>query len=150
MDYFSKFDWENYSISLPGPVRVSSLSEIEGESSYAFLSLYIFDLRYSAVFVLSAAETLENGGGDLLLTEDFYRYCVDTFSVPSKVGDFNSRTFPQKHLNIVDPLKEYNNLGRSVSKGRSYSSFLTHSSLVVQILDCAFWTNYSSLLFVAI
>lgn len=38
--------------------------------------------------------------------------CVSTFSVPSKDG-----TFQAKHLNIVDPLKEVNNLGRSVSQG---------------------------------
>lgn len=66
---------------------------------------------------LFAAEMPENGGGDLLLTNDFLRYCVDTFSVPSKGVDTSSRTFAPKHLNIVDPLKENNNLGRSVSKG---------------------------------
>lgn len=38
--------------------------------------------------------------------------CVGTFSVPSRDGAFQA-----KHLNIVDPLKEVNNLGRSVSQG---------------------------------
>ncbi|KAA8517667.1 hypothetical protein F0562_015141 [Nyssa sinensis] len=95
LDYFSKFDWDNYCISLTGPVRISSLPEI-------------------------VAETPENGGSDLLLSNDFIRYCVDMFSVPSRGVDLNSRTFPQKHLNIVDPLKENNNLGRSVSKGNFY------------------------------
>jgi hypothetical protein len=95
LDYFSKFDWDNYCVSLTGPIRVSSLPEI-------------------------FAETPENGGGDLLLTPDFLRYCVDQFSVPSKGNDSNSRTFQPKHLNIVDPLKENNNLGRSVSKGNFY------------------------------
>ncbi|KAM7532078.1 hypothetical protein LguiB_035488 [Lonicera macranthoides] len=95
LDYFSKFDWDNYCVSLTGPVRMSSLPEI-------------------------IAEMPENGGGDLLLTNDFLRYCVDTFSVPSKGVDTSSRTFAPKHLNIVDPLKENNNLGRSVSKGNFY------------------------------
>ena len=42
------------------------------------------------------------------------------FSVPSRGVETNSRTFVQKHFNIVDPLKENNNLGRSVSKGRNH------------------------------
>ncbi|XP_057972859.1 uncharacterized protein LOC131161015 [Malania oleifera] len=95
LDYFSKFDWDNYCISVNGPVRISSLPEI-------------------------VAERPDNGGLDLLLTKDFLRECVDMFSVPSRVHETSSRTFLQKHLNIVDPLKENNNLGRSVSKGNFY------------------------------
>ncbi|XP_019186138.1 PREDICTED: uncharacterized protein LOC109180888 [Ipomoea nil] len=95
LDYFSKFDWENYCVSLNGPVRVSSLPDI-------------------------VAEAPENGGGDFLLSNDFIGYCVSKFSVPSRGFEMNSRTFQQKHLNIVDPLKENNNLGRSVSKGNFY------------------------------
>ncbi|VFQ71145.1 unnamed protein product [Cuscuta campestris] len=95
LDYFSKFDWENYCITLTGPVRLSSLPEI-------------------------VVETPQNNGGDFLLSNDFIRDCVRLFSVPSKVGEMNSRAFQQKHLNIVDPLKENNNLGRSVSKGNFY------------------------------
>eukprot|EP00268_Persea_americana_P011133 TRINITY_DN1465_c1_g2_i2.p1 TRINITY_DN1465_c1_g2~~TRINITY_DN1465_c1_g2_i2.p1 ORF type:complete len:984 (-),score=174.72 TRINITY_DN1465_c1_g2_i2:957-3908(-) len=95
LDYFSKFDWDNYGISLNGPVAVSSLPEI-------------------------VAEIPENDGGDLLLSQDFLRNCVDLFSVPLKGYEIHMRSFPQKHLNIVDPLKENNNLGRSVSKGNFY------------------------------
>ncbi|KAL7169501.1 hypothetical protein ACSBR2_034520 [Camellia fascicularis] len=95
LDYFSKFDWDNYCISLTGPVRTSSLPEI-------------------------VAEKPENGGSELLLSNDFLRCCADKFSVPSRGVDINSRTFPQKHLNIIDPLKENNNLGRSVSKGNFF------------------------------
>lgn len=93
LDYFSKFDWDNYCVSLSGPVPVSSLPEI-------------------------VAEKPENGGDDLLLSDDFIRECVKQFSVPSRGTD--NRIFVQKHLNIVDPLKENNNLGRSVSKGTSF------------------------------
>ena len=75
----------------------------------------IFQLRY--LLVPFAAETPENTGHDLLLTEDFLKGCVEMFSAPSRGYETGSRTFPQKHLNIVDPLKENNNLGRSVSKG---------------------------------
>lgn len=70
-----------------------------------------------------AAEAPENDGGDFLLSNDFIRYCVSKFSVPSRGLEANSRTFQQKHLNIVDPLKQNNNLGRSVSKGTINSVF---------------------------
>ncbi|XVF37424.1 hypothetical protein REPUB_Repub20aG0006700 [Reevesia pubescens] len=95
LDYFSKFDWENYCISLNGPIHISSLPD----------------------FVV---ETPKNGGGDLLLNNDFLRECVEIFSIPPRGFEANSRTFPLKHLNIVDPLRENNNLGRSVSKGNFY------------------------------
>ncbi|XP_050383505.1 uncharacterized protein LOC126800227 [Argentina anserina] len=95
LDYFSKFDWDNYCISLNGPVRISSLPEL-------------------------LAEMPDNGGADLLLSNEFLRSCVDRFSVPSRGYEAVPRTFQPKHLNIVDPLKENNNLGRSVSKGNFY------------------------------
>ncbi|XP_024013513.1 uncharacterized protein LOC18020903 isoform X2 [Eutrema salsugineum] len=95
LDYFSKFDWDNYCISLSGPVCLSSLPDI-------------------------VVETPENGGQDLLLTSEFLKECVEMYSVPSRGFDSNPRLFPSKHLNIVDPLKENNNLGRSVSKGNFY------------------------------
>ncbi|GMY25673.1 hypothetical protein FCV25MIE_20915 [Fagus crenata] len=95
LDYFSKFDWDNYCISLNGLVRISSLPDL-------------------------MAETPENDGGDLLLSTDFLKGCLEMFSVPARGYETNSRTFPLKHLNIVDPLKENNNLGRSVSKGNFY------------------------------
>lgn len=95
LDYFGKFDWENYCISLNGPVCRSSLPEIK-------------------------AEIPENGGGHLLLTEEFLRNCVEMFPVQPRGLETNVRAFPQKHLNIIDPLKENNNLGRSVNRGNFY------------------------------
>ncbi|CAL9246760.1 unnamed protein product, partial [Arabidopsis halleri] len=95
LDYFSKFDWDNYCISLNGPVCLSSLPEI-------------------------VVETPENGGDDLLLTSEFLKECMEMYSVPSRGFETNQRGFQSKHLNIVDPLKETNNLGRSVSKGNFY------------------------------
>ncbi|KAM7521988.1 hypothetical protein LguiA_011890 [Lonicera macranthoides] len=95
LDYFSKFDWENYCISLNGPVRKSSLPDI-------------------------VVEKPGNEGDELMLTEEFMRNCVDMFSVPSRGLETNLRAFPQKHLNIIDPLKENNNLGRSVHRGNYY------------------------------
>ncbi|KAH0460991.1 hypothetical protein IEQ34_008566 [Dendrobium chrysotoxum] len=90
--YYSKFDWEKYCISLHGPLSLSSLTPL-------------------------SVETFDNDGGDLLLTEEFLRSCVDSFSVPVQGSEGNSRPFTRKHLNIVDPLRANNNLGRSVSLG---------------------------------
>lgn len=95
LDYFSKFDWDNYCISLNGPVCKASLPEI-------------------------VAELPENGGDGLLLSEEFLRNCVDMYSVPSRGLDTELRAFPKKHLNIIDPLKENNNLGRSVNRANFY------------------------------
>ncbi|XP_059659864.1 uncharacterized protein LOC132306489 isoform X2 [Cornus florida] len=95
LDYFSKFDWENYCVSLNGPVCKSLLPHI------------VVDMP-------------EYRDDDLMLSEEFIRNCVDMFSVPSRGLEMNLRAFPQKHLNIIDPLRENNNLGRSVHRGNFY------------------------------
>ncbi|KAK9920272.1 hypothetical protein M0R45_028830 [Rubus argutus] len=55
LDYFSKFDWDNYCISLNGPVRISSLPD-----SWLRCQIMV--------------------GGDLLLSNDFLRWCVENVS----------------------------------------------------------------------
>ncbi|RWV90483.1 hypothetical protein GW17_00047309 [Ensete ventricosum] len=95
LDYYSKFDWDKYCISLDGPVSISSLPKL-------------------------VVEPPETHGSCLLLTEEFIKECTEMFSVPSRVYGNNYQVFAQKHLNIVDPLKQNNNLGRSVSKGNFY------------------------------
>ncbi|URE07361.1 hypothetical protein MUK42_21293 [Musa troglodytarum] len=94
LDYYSKFDWDNYCVSLRGPIPVSFLPEL-------------------------VVEPLETNEGDLLLSKEFIKECVNMFSVPPRFSE-SSRIFLKKHLNIVDPLKQNNNLGRSVSKGNFY------------------------------
>ncbi|MQL98057.1 hypothetical protein Taro_030762 [Colocasia esculenta] len=97
LDYFGTFNWEKYCVSLNGPVCLSSLPEI-------------------------VAESPENDGGDLLLSKDFLKSCENAFTSVFKWSDNSStsRSFHQKHLNIIDPLKANNNLGRSVNKGNFY------------------------------
>ncbi|KAM3373912.1 hypothetical protein P3S68_012626 [Capsicum galapagoense] len=95
LDYYCKFDWDNYCISLNGPVRKSSLP---------------------AIFV----EMPDYITKKLLLSEEFLRDSMEMFSVPPRGLETDTRPFQQKYLNIIDPLKENNNLGRSVSKGNLY------------------------------
>ncbi|GAA0154488.1 hypothetical protein LIER_12452 [Lithospermum erythrorhizon] len=93
LDYYSKFDWSKLCISLNGPVSKSTLPDI-------------------------IVEKLDNEGNKFLLSEDFLRACMDMFSESS--SDDAQKTFPPKYLNIVDPLKEYNNLGHSVHRANFY------------------------------
>eukprot|EP00257_Ricinus_communis_P026003 XP_025013417.1 uncharacterized protein LOC8259537 isoform X2 [Ricinus communis] len=92
LEYYSTFDWDNYCVTINGPVAVSSLPEIMTESPY-------------------------NNGNELLLCPEFLKRCKEKFSVPIKAVENGGHEFSIKHLNILDPLKDNNNLGRSVSKG---------------------------------
>lgn len=65
---------------------------------------------------LFPAASPENGH-ELLLDEKFLRDCVELYSAPTKTVETNGLDFPIRHLNIVDPLKHSNNLGKSVTKG---------------------------------
>ncbi|KAL3829026.1 hypothetical protein ACJIZ3_017828 [Penstemon smallii] len=95
LEYYSQFDWENYCISLKGPVRKSLLPNI-------------------------VVKMPENGGNDLMLSEEFLESCMEMFSVSSRELEEKPKAFQAKHLNIIDPLKENNNLGRSVHRGNFY------------------------------
>ncbi|XVF81943.1 hypothetical protein PTKIN_Ptkin16aG0002900 [Pterospermum kingtungense] len=92
LDYYSTFDWANYCVSITGPVSISSLPAI-------------------------VAETPENDGDELLLSQDFLKHCREIFPAPMQPLEIGADMFPVKHFNVVDPLNENNNLGRSVSKG---------------------------------
>ncbi|KAL0668781.1 hypothetical protein Bca4012_031485 [Brassica carinata] len=91
LDYYGSFDWSNYCISLSGPVPISRLPELMAASP-------------------------ENGQ-ELLLDQKFVRDCVKLYTAPTKPVETNGLEFPIKHLNIVDPLKYSNNLGKSVTIG---------------------------------
>ncbi|KAL7081912.1 hypothetical protein ACP275_14G068300 [Erythranthe tilingii] len=95
VEYYSQFDWDNYCISLIGPVCKSSLPYI-------------------------VVERPENGCEYALLCDKFLDYCMELFSAPLKSIDANPKPFQSKHLNIIDPLKENNNLGRSVSRANYF------------------------------
>lgn len=56
---------------------------------------------------------------ELLLTDEFLRPFREAFLSSAAAGGFGTKAsaFPVKFLNIFDPLRDDNNLGRSVSKG---------------------------------
>ncbi|KAK9167956.1 hypothetical protein Syun_000096 [Stephania yunnanensis] len=95
LDYYSKFDWEKYGVSIKGPVNVSFLPKI-------------------------IAETPENDGYPLLLPNEFMQNCISLCITPLRSQEINQKPFTRKYLNIVDPLRDNNNLGRSVNKGNFY------------------------------
>ncbi|MBA0753357.1 hypothetical protein Gogos_022293 [Gossypium gossypioides] len=89
LEFFSKFDWENFCVSLWGPVPISSLPEI-------------------------TAEPPRKDGGELLLSKYFLDTCSSRYAV---CQENQGQPFVSKHFNVIDPLRINNNLGRSVSKG---------------------------------
>ncbi|OIV96810.1 hypothetical protein TanjilG_08671 [Lupinus angustifolius] len=85
LDFFSKFDWQNYIISLWGPIPISSLPNIKAEPPHSHCR-------------------------ELLLQGDFLIACKVHYGVTRR----SQEPFIAKHMNIVDPLCENNNLGRSI------------------------------------
>ncbi|XP_039060932.1 uncharacterized protein LOC120205057 [Hibiscus syriacus] len=92
LDYYSTFDWANYCITITGPLPISSLPA-------------------------GFAGTPETDGDEFLLSRDFLRYCRESYCASLQFPEVGDNAFPVKNMNIVDPLKVHNNLGRSVSKG---------------------------------
>lgn len=64
-----------------------------------------------------AVETPEDNMDGLLLSKEFLKNCRDIYSVPIRAQEARGQEFSIKRLNILDPLKYNNNLGRCVSKG---------------------------------
>ena len=62
-------------------------------------------------------ETPQNDGSGLLLDQEFFKNAIGMFSVSNWAQESSKQAFPKKYLNIIDPLKQNNNAGRSVSKG---------------------------------
>ncbi|KAK8702453.1 hypothetical protein V6N13_020808 [Hibiscus sabdariffa] len=111
LEFFSKFDWENFCVSLWGPVPVSSLPSI-------------------------TAEPPRKDGGELLLSKKFLDTCSSRYAAWQ--GN-QGQPFVSKHLNVIDPLRINNNLGRSVSKGNFFrirSAFAFGAKKLARLLDC--------------
>ncbi|KAL9233873.1 hypothetical protein vseg_008810 [Gypsophila vaccaria] len=94
IEYYSKFDWNKYCVAINGLVVLSALPKIE-------------------IVLLPNCD-------DLLLTEEFLRSFRDVLLPSTEVVGVSNSAFPVKFLNILDPLKDDNNLGRSVNKGNFF------------------------------
>ncbi|KAM6600244.1 hypothetical protein CsatA_019853 [Cannabis sativa] len=114
LEFFSKFDWDNYCVSLWGPVPISSLPDV-------------------------TAEPPRKDGGDLLLSKLFLDACSSVYAVFPGGPENQGQPFVSKHFNVIDPLRVNNNLGRSVSKGNFFrirSAFAFGAKRLARLLDC--------------
>ncbi|XP_030540915.2 uncharacterized protein LOC115748547 [Rhodamnia argentea] len=114
LEFFSKFDWDNFCVSLWGPVHISSLPDV-------------------------TAEPPRKDGGDLLLSKVFLDACNHVYSVCPIGQENQGQPFISKHFNVIDPLRVNNNLGRSVSRGNFFrirSAFAFGAKKLARLLDC--------------
>jgi hypothetical protein len=88
--------------------------------------------------VFLAAEPPRIDGGELLLTKAFLDACSETYGIVPIGQDAKSNMFHMKFLNIIDPLRIANNLGRSVSKG-------TESLLSIPVLQSADLNKFNAI-----
>ncbi|GAB4826266.1 hypothetical protein Ancab_009131 [Ancistrocladus abbreviatus] len=114
LEFFGKFDWENFCVSLWGPVPISSLPNIR-------------------------ADAPRKDGRELLLSKKFLDACSYVYSVFPSGSENHEQPFISKFFNVIDPLRTNNNLGRSVSKGnfsRIRSAFAFGAQRLARLLDC--------------
>ncbi|KAL0397993.1 UNVERIFIED_CONTAM: hypothetical protein Scaly_0247700 [Sesamum calycinum] len=114
LEFFSNFDWDNFCVSLWGPVRISSLPDV-------------------------TAEPPRKDSGELLLSKLFLDACSSVYAVFPGGQENNGQPFVSKHFNVIDPLRVNNNLGRSVSKGNFFrirSAFAFGAKRLARLLEC--------------
>ncbi|KAI3741372.1 hypothetical protein L1987_59044 [Smallanthus sonchifolius] len=114
LEFFSNFDWDNFCVSLWGPVPINSLPDVTAESP-------------------------RKDSGELLLNKLFLDACSAVYAVFPSGQDNQGQSFISKHFNVVDPLRVSNNLGRSVSKGNFFrirSAFSLGAKRLKRFLDC--------------
>ncbi|KNA20218.1 hypothetical protein SOVF_054040 [Spinacia oleracea] len=104
LEYYSTFDWNSYCVDINGLVIIPFLPEI----------------------VVQSPQDCD----DVLLTDTFLRSSREAILSSMGVGRTNDSAFSVKFLNVLDPLKEDNNLGRSVCKGNFFriKSALTYGA----------------------
>ncbi|CAK9140504.1 unnamed protein product [Ilex paraguariensis] len=113
LEFFSNFDWDNFCVSLWGPVPISSLPDI-------------------------IAEPPHKDSGELLLSKSFLDSCSSVYAVLPGGQEKQGQPFVSKHFNVIDPLRVNNNLGRSVSKGNFFrirSAFAFGAKRLSGLLD---------------
>ncbi|KAG0604768.1 hypothetical protein M758_9G006000 [Ceratodon purpureus] len=106
LEFFSCFDWDKYCVSLSSPILLASFSE-EPERR----SNIVEDFQKLAL-------SPRGDGGELLFTKAFLDACERVYGGLIPVNQRSKpNKFAVKSLNIIDPLRNTNNLGRSVNQG---------------------------------
>ncbi|KAG2374675.1 hypothetical protein C9374_010419 [Naegleria lovaniensis] len=95
LNYYSTLDWTNFGISVYGPIPLSIIQSCKNQEDFQH-------------------EHLSTDRHDVL-TSEFLKKCKKSYGDPD-----TSKILTVKNLNIVDPLRDFNNLGRSVN----YNNFL--------------------------
>ncbi|GFY97435.1 nucleotidyltransferase [Actinidia rufa] len=114
LEFFSNFDWDNFCVSLWGPVPITSLPDV-------------------------TAEPPRKDSGELLLSKFFLDACSSVYTVFPVGRENQGQHFVSKHFNVIDPLRVNNNLGRSVGKGNFFrirSAFAFGAKRLEKLLDC--------------
>lgn len=114
LEFFSNFDWDNFCVSLWGPVPINSLPDV-------------------------TAEPPRKDSGELLLSKLFLDACSSVYAVFPGGQENHGQPFVAKHFNVIDPLRVNNNLGRSVSKGNFFrirSAFAFGAKRLARLLEC--------------
>ncbi|KAL3624400.1 hypothetical protein CASFOL_031068 [Castilleja foliolosa] len=114
LEFFSNFDWDNFCVSLWGPVPMNCLPDV-------------------------TAEAPRKDGGELLLSKLFLESCSSVYAVILGGQETNGQSFVSKHFNVIDPLRVNNNLGRSVNKGNFFrirSAFAFGAKRLARLLVC--------------
>ncbi|MCO5571564.1 hypothetical protein L7F22_025308 [Adiantum nelumboides] len=109
--FYSKFNWEQFCLSPWGPVPLHSLQD------------------FGEVLPPSCE-------GNLLLSEKFLRSCREKYGIHSE--NSQGKTFSRKYMNLIDPLRPFNNLGKSVNSGnlvRMYSAFAYGAARLEKLLQ---------------
>lgn len=111
LQFFSKFDWEHFCLSPWGPIPLGLLPAISEVPP-------------------------PNSDGNFLLSDKFLRSCREKYS--THLDNNQGKSFGRKFMNLVDPLRPFNNLGRSVNSGnlvRIYSAFTYGASRLEKLLQ---------------
>ncbi|XP_020213361.2 uncharacterized protein LOC109797664 isoform X2 [Cajanus cajan] len=102
LDYYRSFDWEHNYISIWGPRALSSLPEI--------------------------VDIPECDRGQFLLQKEFLQNYKDMCSsFTARASENVTQEFSVKSMNILDPLRDDNNVGRSVTMASLYRMRLAFS-----------------------
>ncbi|XP_022632068.1 uncharacterized protein LOC106778868 [Vigna radiata var. radiata] len=114
LDFFSKFDWSKYCLSLRGPVPISSLPNMK-------------------------AEPPRKDCQRLLLNHHFLNACESMYGVLCSSKELKEKPFVSKYISIVDPLLPNNNIGGSIRKGnfsRIKSAIALGAKRIQRLLSC--------------